>query len=160
MIIELELSNFKSIGKTLVETEDGEKSSLDFRRLTVFCGSNSSGKSTVLQSILLIAQTLKNNVPSQTLVLNGPMVKLGWVNDIKSEFCNFNDISIGMSIGYINKKEILTQTDLHERWYEVNRKENIYIKEKKQFFKYVFSNIMHITMDSSNDNFSNGAAAF
>jgi predicted ATPase len=95
MITGLALSNFKSIGKTLiVNDEDITEGKLEFAPLTIFCGKNSSGKSTVLQSILLLAQTLKNNVPSQTLVLNGPMVKLGSVDDIKSNFSTPKDIII------------------------------------------------------------------
>jgi len=95
MIKRLALTNFKSIGKTLI-TKDEEitEGKLDFAPLTIFCGKNSSGKSTLLQSILLLAQTLQNNEISQTFVLNGPMVKLGGVNDIKSEFYISKDISI------------------------------------------------------------------
>ena len=95
MITSLALSNFKSIGKTLiVNDEDITEGKLEFAPLTIFCGKNSSGKSTVLQSILLLAQTIQNNVPSQTIVLNGPMVKLGSVDDIKSSFLKSDDVSI------------------------------------------------------------------
>ena len=95
MIKSLALTNFKSIGKTLlVENDEIVEGKLDFRSLTVFCGKNSSGKSTILQSVLLLAQTMQNNVPSQTLVLNGSMIKLGDINDIKSQFSKSTDISI------------------------------------------------------------------
>ena len=49
MITKWKVFNFKSIRE---ETE------LDFGPLTIFAGANSSGKSTFIQSILLIAQTL------------------------------------------------------------------------------------------------------
>ena len=95
MITSLALSNFKSIGETLIENDEGiAPGKIEFAPLTIFCGKNSSGKSTVLQSILLLAQTIQNNVPSQTLVLNGPMVKLGSVDDIKSSFLKSNNVSI------------------------------------------------------------------
>ena len=101
MITSLALSNFKSIGKTLiVNDEDITEGKLQFAPLTIFCGKNSSGKSTVLQSILLLAQTLQNNVPSQTLVLNGPMVKLGSVDDIKSNFSTSKDIVIDIGFNF------------------------------------------------------------
>jgi len=97
MIKRLALTNFKSIGKTLiVNDEEIVEGKLDFAPLTIFCGKNSSGKSTLLQSILLLAQTLQNNNPKQTLVLNGPMIKLGTVNDIKSEYLNSKDIIFDM----------------------------------------------------------------
>ena len=114
MIKSLKLTNFKSIGKTLIIDDDRVvEGKLDFAPLTVFCGKNSSGKSSVLQSILLLAQTLQNNVPSQTLVLNGPMVKLGDVNDIKSFFSNSKDISIEIDFTFrdsyllINQKKVI-----------------------------------------------------
>jgi len=97
MIKNLALTNFKSIGKTLiVNNEEITESKLEFAPLTIFCGKNSSGKSTVLQSILLLTQTLQNNVQLQTLVLNGPMIKLGSIDDIKSEFLKTRDISINI----------------------------------------------------------------
>ena len=98
MIKSLSLTNFKSIGKTLIVNDDDEpiEGKLEFSPLTIFCGKNSSGKSTVLQSILLLAQTLQNNLQSQKLILNGPMVNLGNVDDIKSVFSKSRDISINI----------------------------------------------------------------
>ena len=101
MIKSLALTNFKSIGKTLLADEDKiSEGKLDFAPLTVFCGKNSSGKSTVLQSILLLAQTLQSNVPSQTLVLNGPIVKLGNLDDIRSIFSKSSNITIDIDFTF------------------------------------------------------------
>lgn len=86
MITRWKLSNFKSIRN---ETD------LDLGRLTVFAGANSSGKSTFIQSILLVTQTLNDRYRSQPVVLNGPFVKLGRFDDIKSDGENLNQISIG-----------------------------------------------------------------
>ena len=103
MIKSLALTNFKSIGKTLmVKDEEITEGKLDFAPLTIFCGKNSSGKSTVLQSILLLAQTLQNNNSKQSLVLNGPMAKLGTIKDIKSEFINSKDITFDMNFTFSN----------------------------------------------------------
>jgi len=122
MITGLALSNFKSIGKTLIVNDDDiAEGKLEFAPLTIFCGRNSSGKSTVLQSILLLAQTLQNNVSSQTLVLNGPMVKLGSVNDIDSTFSTEKDIAIDIDFDMIKpieeihkcfKKDICTEEEV------------------------------------------------
>lgn len=76
MITKWKVSHFKSICD---ETE------LDLGRLTVFAGANSSGKSTFIQSILLITQTLNDRYRSQPVVLNGPFVNLGRFDDIKSD---------------------------------------------------------------------------
>lgn len=99
MIKSLALANFKSVGKTLINNDGQiEEGKLNFAPLTIFCGKNSSGKSTVLQSILLLAQTIQNNITSHTLVLNGPMVNLGRFNDIKSKFNDSNEIVIDIEI--------------------------------------------------------------
>jgi len=62
------IANFKSID---------EKVELDLAPLTLFVGPNSSGKSTVIQSILLIAQTLSSRRSEPQLLLNGEFVSLG-----------------------------------------------------------------------------------
>lgn len=74
MITKWNISNFKSIRD---ETE------LSLGKLTVFAGANSSGKSTFIQSILLVAQTLEHKVRSLPIVLNGPLVSLGQYEDLK-----------------------------------------------------------------------------
>lgn len=86
MITKWKLFNFKSIKK---ETE------LEFRPLTILAGANSCGKSTILQSILLISQTLSSRVQSESVVLNSNLVKLGQFDDIKSFKSNSDQILIG-----------------------------------------------------------------
>ncbi len=75
MITKWTLYNFKSIRD---ETE------LEFGPLTIFAGTNSSGKSTVIQSILLISQTLSSRVRSRSVVLNGHLAKLGQFDDLRT----------------------------------------------------------------------------
>lgn len=86
MIKKWKLTNFKSVSKN---TE------LKFEPLTIFAGANSSGKSTIIQSILLATQTLQNNVTSRSVVLNGHISKFGNYNDILSHDCKNNEIEIG-----------------------------------------------------------------
>ena len=75
MITKWKLGNFKSIRK---QTE------LSMGPLTIFAGPNSSGKSTFIQSILLINQTLTSQVRSRSVILNGPLTKLGQFHDLRS----------------------------------------------------------------------------
>jgi len=89
MLTKWKLFNFKAIQQ---ETE------LDFKPLTIFAGANSSGKSTVLQSILLVAQTLGNAVTNRPIVLNGDLVRLGQFDDIKSIGSEAASISIGWEL--------------------------------------------------------------
>lgn len=75
MITQWEVSNFKSIR---------EQTGLDLGPLTIFAGANSSGKSTFIQSILLVAQTLAHKVGSRSVVLNGALTSLGQFDDLRS----------------------------------------------------------------------------
>ena len=85
MITKWKVFNFKSIRE---ETE------LDFGPLTIFAGANSSGKSTFIQSILLIAQTLAHKVGSRSVVLNGALTSLGEFDDLKSNDSESDQITI------------------------------------------------------------------
>ncbi len=85
MISKWMVSNFKSIRD---ETE------LELAPLTIFAGANSSGKSTFIQSILLIAQTLSNKVGSRSVVLNGAFTSLGQFDDLKSNGGKSDEITI------------------------------------------------------------------
>jgi predicted ATPase len=53
--------------------------------LTVLVGANSAGKSSVLHSLLMCAQTLGNPLADRPLVLNGPLVRLGLASDTVHE---------------------------------------------------------------------------
>ena len=86
MLEKWKLFNFKSVR---AETE------LEMAPLTIFAGPNSSGKSTFLQSILLVSQTLAHKVSSRSVVLNGSMAKLGQFDDIRSIGSEMDQIMIG-----------------------------------------------------------------
>jgi predicted ATPase len=61
-----------------------DKTTLEFAPLTIFAGANSSGKSTMIQSLLLTAQTLQSSVFGRPIVLNGHIARLGTFDDIVS----------------------------------------------------------------------------
>jgi len=86
MITKWKLFNFKSVKK---ETE------LKFGPLTIFAGPNSSGKSTWIQSILLISQTLSHRIDSRSVVLNGALARLGQFDDLKSYGSDAQQIVVG-----------------------------------------------------------------
>ncbi|MCG7969981.1 MAG: DUF3696 domain-containing protein [Candidatus Thiodiazotropha taylori] len=85
MITKWKVFNFKSIRE---ETE------LDLGPLTIFAGANSSGKSTFIQSVLLVAQTLAHKVGSRSVVLNGALTSLGQFDDLKSNDGESDQITI------------------------------------------------------------------
>ncbi len=86
MITRWRLFNFKSVKRD---------TPLEFGPLTIFAGPNSSGKSTWIQSLLLVSQTLSNRVRSRSVVLNGSLTKLGQFDDLKSYGGDANEIVIG-----------------------------------------------------------------
>jgi len=86
MITKWKLGNFRSIR---------DYTELDFAPLTLFAGANSSGKSTILKSILLIAQTLSHKDHSRPLVLNGDLIKLKNFNDNISDNSTSKTLAIG-----------------------------------------------------------------
>lgn len=75
-----------------------DETTLEIRPLTVFTGTNNSGKSTVLQSILLTAQTVQSLVQQRSVTLNGHIVKLGAFDDVVSSGHENEDILIGFQL--------------------------------------------------------------
>lgn len=91
------IEHFKSVN---------ERTSLEIAPLTIFAGANSSGKSTVIQSILLTTQTIQSQVQSRPVILNGHIVRLGTFNDILSNSADSAVISFGFEIIPELKKDI------------------------------------------------------
>jgi predicted ATPase len=98
MIARWKLFNFKSVG---------EETPLEFRPLTIFAGPNSSGKSTCIQSILLICQTFRNPIGSRSVVLNGSLARLGQFSDLKTTGSGADQIVIGWELRPISTERNL-----------------------------------------------------
>jgi len=89
MIESLRLKNFKCF----------EDQSLDFQSLTLLSGLNSTGKSSVLQSLLLLRQSEQQNLLRDTgLALNGNLVCIGTAQDALFEGAEEN--LIGFEIAW------------------------------------------------------------
>ncbi|MEG4273883.1 MULTISPECIES: DUF3696 domain-containing protein [unclassified Microcoleus] len=72
MITSLQLLNFKPFANQLLE----------FKKLTLFSGLNSTGKSSVMQSLLLLRQSYQQGLlPEKGLALNGDFVNVGTARD-------------------------------------------------------------------------------
>lgn len=89
MIKKWVVEHFKSVN---------EKTTLEFAPLTIFAGANSSGKSTIIQSILLTTQTIQSQVHSRPIILNGHILRLGTFNDVLSNLSKGSTISIGFEL--------------------------------------------------------------
>ncbi len=76
MINQLQIINFKSHKNT----------SLDLKNLTVLCGQNGVGKSSIIQSLLLLRQTNLKGRLDKVLALNAPLCFIGKVKDAIYQF--------------------------------------------------------------------------
>ena len=70
----IELQDFKSVAQADVE----------LRPLTVVVGANSSGKSTLLQSILAVTQAVRSQTAAAEYPLNGEFVRLGTFDETRN----------------------------------------------------------------------------
>ena len=82
------IKNFKSIGS---------QEKIDFENLTLLCGENSSGKSTIINTLLLLAQSGHHfyQQPDLSFPLNGVVQQLGSIENIKNKNGD-SEISIGL----------------------------------------------------------------
>lgn len=72
----IEIENFKSYT---------ERQCIRFSDLSVLLGANSSGKSTALQALLIMKQTIECNSPDEELLMSGKYVALGDFDDVISD---------------------------------------------------------------------------
>lgn len=90
MLTSIELKRFKSICND---------SPIPLENFSILCGSNSSGKSSLIQAILFLSQSFASRYDRTSFVLNGNLAKLGSFADIKSYFTEDEDFEISFSLG-------------------------------------------------------------
>jgi len=79
-----------------------QEQSIEIKPLTILAGANSSGKSSIMQPLLLLKQTLESTYDPGSLLLNGPNVKFTEVDQLLSHVDNGQPINIfhvGMEVG-------------------------------------------------------------
>ncbi|WP_299184629.1 AAA family ATPase [uncultured Aquimarina sp.] len=94
MINKISLENFKGFK---------DLKNVKLKPITILAGTNSCGKSSILQSILLLKQTIESKAFNQTLLLNGRFVHLGNFENII--YGKESSKSVKLGISYIVKKE-------------------------------------------------------
>lgn len=87
MIKRLDLKTFKCF----------ELLRLPLAPLTLLSGTNASGKSSILQSLVLLQQTMLENEWSTRVILNGSIAELGTVTDVVDQEYGTNGFEIGLS---------------------------------------------------------------
>lgn len=94
MITSLHLLNFKPFANQFLE----------FKKLTLFSGLNSTGKSSVMQSLLLLRQSYQQGLlPEKGLALNGYFVNIGTARDALFEGAKEDLIGFDIVWGNNNK---------------------------------------------------------
>lgn len=85
MLQQLRIQNFKS----------HEDSIIDFSNLTILCGSNGVGKSSVIQALLVLRESYldKSNSSLNYLNLKTDAINIGCANDVLYQFCKEEIIS-------------------------------------------------------------------
>ena len=84
MLTRFSLNNFKCF----------ELLHLPLSPLTLLCGTNASGKSTMLQALVLLHQTMREQEWSIRLMLNGETLKLGTFGDVLDKIHSKNSFGI------------------------------------------------------------------
>ena len=94
------ISEYKMLTNWRIEGFKAIRSRVDLplASLTIFTGSNSSGKSTVLQSMLVIAQTLQHRNHDIPLITNGALLSLGGFDDILNDESKSRKLTIGFTL--------------------------------------------------------------
>jgi predicted ATPase len=119
-ITRLTVRGFKSIH---------QEQSIEIRPLTILAGANSSGKSSIMQPLLLLKQTLEATYDPGALLLNGPNVRFTSVDQLLSRLAggktveNFSvDIAVGdqTSVSSTFKKSEKKGFDVDETIYQID----------------------------------------
>lgn len=106
MLSKIEVHNFKCF----------QDLSLDLGKLNVFSGLNGMGKSTIIQSLLMLKQSQQQNYLPQSVCLNGEYVNLGVGQDVlyehaeeeKIQFRLFQGLdSVALSLDYKREADVL-----------------------------------------------------
>ena len=111
MLSKLTLKNFKCF----------EEETFSLRMLTMLTGLNSTGKSTVLQAMLLLRQSHEDRIlHTEGITLDGPLVQLGTARDVLFEDAKDEQIVFGLqwddgsdatfSLGYNQASDVLSST--------------------------------------------------
>ncbi len=97
MLTNWHIQNFKSFKESLP---------VSLSMVNVLAGANSSGKSTLIQSILLLKQTLQYGTEERPITLNGPLLRMGSFTDVCNNDASYHDdLRIGFSMDTLDAEE-------------------------------------------------------
>lgn len=140
-----------------------EKTEIPLSNLNIFFGANSCGKSSLIQSLLLIKQTLSSRVDQIDILVNGKYINLGQASDVINKNSD-NQFSLGIGIAPFQndhefdekasdkfytwnfKKNNTKINDLSLEKCELNAHEVNYVIEKSPKDDHYYDGKIHIEM--------------
>src|ERR1700683_625406 len=102
-----------------------ESLALSLAPLTLFTGLNAAGKSTALQTLLLLSQTLRAQRGPAELRLKGPLVNLGTPADVINRIRGGNEMALGLKTDEVELLWRFSTTDDARRALKATRLEFI-----------------------------------
>lgn len=106
MIENLSLINYKAF----------EKENLDIKPITILLGTNSSGKSSIIQFLLMLKQTINNvNDYESALKLNGKFVNLGEIENIFRNKNTNKNLRFSLQFNISQKNHFFTEFNFLKR---------------------------------------------
>lgn len=136
MITKLKIANFKSHKETV----------LNIGNLTLLTGLNSSGKSSVLQTFLLLRQSFKKGRLTKGLDLNEPLCDIGKGVDALYRFANESEI-ISFEIEIDEKKDHTFNFDAKDKYEEtfIPNVTDIQINEEQLKLPFFTNNFQYLS---------------
>lgn len=107
MITKIDIDNFKCF----------DNIQLELKNLNILCGTNSSGKSSVIQSLLLI-----DNCLSEESSLNSNWLNLGYFDEIRNFIVRRDNVKISMQQDKKTYDLIIDETSIHPNNYNDYKK--------------------------------------
>ena len=108
------------------------ETTIDVKPLTLLCGVNSSGKSSIMKSLLMIKQSFQNRNPRGEVTYNEKYVNNG---DFKSiAFSNSDSVCIANE--FVIKSDSVNDRDTYKELYRIIFGENVKTKELKRLCEY------------------------
>jgi predicted ATPase len=126
MIKEVSIKNFKCF-------ENEEK--FHFSKLNLLTGINGRGKSSLLQSLLLISQTIIKKKTPQQLVLNGEWVELGTFDDIKNDNSSENIISFRFKTDDSDQNDVCFKYEEAKESERIARIVSLIVNEEEKYIE-------------------------
>lgn len=123
MLKTIKLKNYKSFK---------DETTIEIKPLTILCGVNSSGKSSIMKSLLMLKQSFQNHNSRGEVTYNDIYVNNGDFSTIA--FSNTNSICISNS--FIIKSDSVNDRDAYKELYRIITGKNIKAKTLKNFTRY------------------------